>query len=83
MDRRACIWVRLGWLLAAAFLLWILRDHVDQGRAAVVGYCATPSGENTALLVFDYRFGQAFCVQLPESDNLNLEVPIHGKYLPS
>jgi len=61
MDRRACIWIRLAWLLVAGLALAIARDYVDQSRFA--GFTTKPP----VSVFFDTRYGQFYVVPLPDA----------------
>lgn len=68
MDRRACIWVRIGWLTLGFCLTLAVGRYVSQLRYQVVGNCAPSVVGVPAMLIFDSLTAGAFCVPLPMPD---------------
>jgi hypothetical protein len=60
MDRRACIAVRVAWLIVALIALALARDFVDQQRYA--GFTV----RSPNAIFFDSRLGDFLVVPIPE-----------------
>lgn len=65
MDRRACLYVRIAWLVLAAGLLCISARYVAQSRYVNVGFCPPQVLGVPSLLVYDTFGVRTLCVPLP------------------
>lgn len=66
MDKRACIYIRVGWLCMAAFALLIASRYVAQQRIVSLGFCPpSQTAPYPRLLMFDTLGLETFCIPLP------------------
>lgn len=68
MDKRACIYVRIGWLALAAMVVFVLSTYVAQSRFVHIGFCPPSVTGGPSLLVFDSLRPQSYCLPLPMPD---------------
>lgn len=67
MDRRACIYVRIGWLVLAAGALFLASVRIAQQRFQVAGMCgpAKMGGSEPGIMIYDSYSPRIYCLPLP------------------
>lgn len=75
MDKRACIYIRIGWLFVAAFALFLTSTYIMQQRFQNIGMCAPTrmDGEDPGIMIYDSLNPTIFCIPLPPAKPLSKE----------
>jgi len=65
MDKRACVYVRVAWLVVAMLAVLVCRVYVAQLRFVHIGFCPPVVTGAPSLLVLDTFRVETRCVPLP------------------